>query len=69
MLWVAIRWLVRLWHKRQRDIDIQLLWPTCRDVAPEIDVARAAFACHALHDSAWAEIGEDEIIKFISTLE
>jgi hypothetical protein len=65
----VLRRLVGMWHSRQRDIDMKILWPTCRDLAPDIDTARACFALHALHDSAWLALGEDEVISFIDKLE
>jgi hypothetical protein len=63
-----MRWLLNWWHERQRAIDLQILWPSCRDLAPDLDHARAAFAVHAFHDRAWMSLGEDEIIRRIDRL-
>ena len=61
-------WLLRRWHARQRAIDLQILWPSCKQVAHDLDHAKAAFAFHAFHDPAWLELGEDEICKRIDAL-
>jgi hypothetical protein len=63
-----IRWLIRHWHARQRAIDLDILWPSCRDQATTLDHARAAFAVHAFNDPAWIELGEDEIYRRIYEL-
>jgi hypothetical protein len=63
-----MRWLLRIWHRRQRSIDMQILWPSCRDLAPDLDHAKAAFAVHAYRDRAWLELGEDEIARVIDGL-
>jgi hypothetical protein len=63
-----MKWLLRLWHKRLRAIDIQLLWPSCRDQARDLDRAKAAFAAHAFQDTAWLELGEAEIYRIIDAL-
>lgn len=62
------RWLWSRWHARCRQIDLEILWPACRRVTPDIDRARAAFACHALHDRAWMVLGEDEVCRLIDGL-
>jgi hypothetical protein len=63
-----IRWLIRRWHARQRTIDLDILWPSCKNLAPDLDHAKAAFAVHAYHDPAWLELGEDAIYDFIDGL-
>lgn len=63
-----MRWLSKWWHKRQRDIDVQILWPSCRDNASDIYQARGAFAAHAFNDSAWLELGVPEITRIILEL-
>ena len=42
-----INFIINKWHKRQRSIDIAILWPSCKKLAPDIDHARAAFTFHA----------------------
>jgi hypothetical protein len=64
----VIRWLIRWWHKRQRAIDVEILWPACRDQAATLDAARAAFTMHAFHDPAWQELGSAEIHRRVRQL-
>ncbi len=61
-------WIRQLWYRRLRRIDMEVLWPSCRRLAKDIDQARAAFACHAMHDPAWLSLGEDEVKAFIDEL-
>jgi hypothetical protein len=63
-----MRWLMNLWRERQRSIDLQILWPVCKENARDLDHARAAFAYHAFHDSAWLCLGDDEIKRRIDAL-
>lgn len=64
------RWIARLWRRRLRSIDLQVLWPECVRQAPSIEMARVAFAMHAFHDSAWmADYSEEELEIFIDRLE
>jgi hypothetical protein len=62
----VIRWLISLWRKRQRAIDLDVLWPACKQEAPDLDHAKAAFAVHAFHDPAWLALGKDEIRRRIA---
>ena len=64
----ALRWLRDWWHARQRALDVQLLWPGCRRHAPDINVARAIFATHALSDPAWLALGPEEMARRIAAL-
>jgi hypothetical protein len=57
------------WQRRQRAIDLDLLWPACCAEAPDLDTAKAAFAVHAFNDPAWLALGEQEVIRFIDQLE
>jgi len=66
----ALQWLL-IWfnfNEQRRRIDLQILWPACKENARDIDHARAAFAVHAFNDPAWASLGHDEIAKRISAL-
>ena len=59
------RWY-RAW---QRGFDLRVLWPACYKKAPDLDHAKAAFACHAFHDEAWTrDFTHDELIEYISHL-
>lgn len=65
-------WCIDFWHKRQRQIDIDILWPACKKEAEaqgyDLDTARAAFAAHALNDHAWLVLGDDEVVRRVKEL-
>lgn len=63
-----IRWLRGLWYAHLREIDVRVLWPSCKEQAGNLDWAKAAFATHAFHDRAWLVLGEDEICRQIDLL-
>ena len=43
-----ITWLRFRWYARQRRLDVDLLWPSCRKYSGgDLERARAAFALHA----------------------
>lgn len=64
-----LNWLLGLWHAQRRAFDLKYLWPACCDEAPDLDHAKAAFAYHAFHDTAWLWIGEKKIVETIDKLE
>lgn len=64
-----IRWIRCLWYKRLRAIDILILWPACKEKAPTLDHAKAAFATHAFRDPAWQFLDDAAIYKIIDALE
>jgi hypothetical protein len=72
--WVCERWTAFLkylrdrYNARRRALDIQILWPACKEQAATIDYARAAFAMHAFNDEAWTCLGDEEIKRIITTL-
>jgi hypothetical protein len=61
--------IVNWWRARQRNLDLVILWPICKQGANDLDHARAAFAVHAFNDPAWLCLGEDAIFEFIDRLE
>jgi hypothetical protein len=65
--------IVNWWRARQRQLDLEILWPICKQGAGQnelsLDHARAAFAIHAFNDPAWLCLGEDAIFEFIDKLE
>ncbi len=63
-----IKSIINWWHSRQRSIDLQILWPACKEKSGDIDQAKAVFAVHAFNDAAWTCLGHDEIIKLIGGL-
>jgi hypothetical protein len=48
---------------------MEVLWPACLEVSPDLDRAKAVFAAHCLHDPAWTSLGEDALFAFIDQLE
>jgi hypothetical protein len=65
---VMLRAIRMWWHARQRQVDMQVLWPVCIQEAGDHDHAKAAFAYHCFNDPAWLELGEDAIVDFIDKL-
>lgn len=61
-------WLFSWQHRLRRRIDLDILWPECKANAPDITLAKVAFAMHAFHDRAWLVLGEDEIRRQIDEL-
>ena len=62
-------WLRNWWWKRQRAIDMEILWPACKAQARDLDHAKAAFAVHAFNDPAWVRYYEGDLVKVIDALE
>ena len=63
-----IKYLVALWHSKQRSVDLRILWPLCKKHAADMDKAKAAFAVHAFNDIAWMCLGRDEVARRIGEL-
>ena len=63
------RWLLGKWYARCRAIDLEILWPTCCEMAEDLDHAKMAFAAHAYHDDAWLFLGGAEIYRIIDGLD
>lgn len=63
-----ILWVFRVWQAHQRSLDLQLLWPACKEQATDLDHAKAAFAVHAYQTRAWRALGEDELYRQIDAL-
>lgn len=63
-----IRWIIDRWYMHQRAIDLNILWPACRDQARDLEAARRAFMIHALHDTAWMHLGREEIERRVREL-
>lgn len=68
-----MRFFHRLRDKRwqwQRNMDLNYLWPACKEQAETLEQAKAVFAVHAFKDACWIKhYGKDELIKFIDNLE
>lgn len=63
-----IRRIVDWWHERQRNIDLEILWPSCKEQASDLEDAKVAFAMHALNDSAWTCLGHEELVRRLKAL-
>lgn len=61
-------WLLKWWKRRQRNIDLLILWPQCRRQASNLDLAKAAFLRHALIDNAWSDLTPQEIAGIVDNL-
>ena len=48
-------WLRAKWRARLREIDRQVLWPSCCEHAGSIDTAIEVFMVHASMDPSWSE--------------
>jgi hypothetical protein len=78
----VIGWLMSLWRAQQRRIDLEILWPTCKREAANVEryggewladidaleAAKVAFAVHAFNDPAWLCLGDEMIIATIDNL-
>lgn len=62
-----LNWLLDLYYARLRRLDLEILWPTCKGLAPDLDHAKACFATHAFRDRAWQRLG-DGLVKAIDDL-
>jgi hypothetical protein len=63
-----LKWLRDLLAASRRRIDLVILWPSCKEQAPDLDHAKAAFACHAYNDPAWLALGDIEVFEQIRKL-
>lgn len=56
------------WRRRQRKLDVEILWPELKAQASDLAAARTAFVFHAINDSAWVEYDADDLRIFVSEL-
>lgn len=60
----------QFWYAaRQRRIDIQILWPACKQQTSHLIHARDAFREHAFNDDAWMCLGMGEVDRLIDELQ
>jgi hypothetical protein len=57
------------WAAQQRAIDVQYLWPICKEQARDFAEARYVFAIHAICDPAWLRLPVEEIKRQIGELQ
>jgi len=76
-----IAWIGKKWRALLRDIDLEMLWPTCKRQAEEayerpimgqdeaLDWAKAAFMMHCTGDPAWTtDMDRDQIAAVVQGL-
>ena len=69
--WLNVFALIgRWWRKRQRDVDLRVLWPACKEEAlGDLEHARTAFFLHCMMDPAWThDLSEKQIEAFVENL-
>jgi hypothetical protein len=59
---------MKWWDRYLRHLDQKLLWPTCKEMARDLDQARAAFTLHTKLDPAWREVTEEERTAIVNKL-
>lgn len=57
------------WRRRQRKVDIAILWLAIRSATPTLDKARVTFFFHCQSDPAWSDCTKEEIASLIDHLE
>lgn len=58
------------YNARRRKIDIDLLWPACKQAAgDDLEKAHTAFKSHCCLDDAWSSLHMDEIERIVDGLE
>lgn len=60
----------RWWRRRQRAIDLSILWPACKEEAGNLPDAREVFFLHCIMDLAWTkDFTFDELIDEVDKLQ
>jgi hypothetical protein len=57
--------LRRWWNQYRRTLDRRILWPVCKEQAPDLETARQMMRLHAALDPAWADLSEAEVVQVI----
>jgi hypothetical protein len=60
--------LILWWFARQRRLDLEVLWPSIQQEAPDLETARAMFAIHAYRDPAWLVLSDEELFAAMEGL-
>lgn len=63
-----MKWLIRKWNERRRNIEILILWPRIKREARDIEIARGYFMRYALRSRAWRELRYETIREIVSRL-
>ena len=64
-----IRFFRGLWYARQRRIDLEILWPTCKANARDLEIAKVVFCIHVAQDPAWLDVDADHVVALLEALE
>lgn len=64
-----IKYIMNLWHKRQRDLDIKILWPICKKRTLCLAEAKGIFMVHCFMDPAWNYLDDKTLADYIDELE
>jgi hypothetical protein len=68
ILWI-VRAIRRRYHRRQRELDLEFLWPSLKQNANgDIERAKDAFEMHCALNPAWRDVHPDKIAELITTL-
>lgn len=62
------RLVIRFWRKRQQAIDLDVLWPSVRQQAYDLDTARRAFRMHMQSDAAYSYMSDAERDEYAAHL-
>lgn len=64
-----IRWIIRVWRRRQRAIDAKILWPAVRmQTSPDRALAEKIFIQHMLMDPAYKDWPIEDMREYASEL-
>jgi hypothetical protein len=62
--------IMKWWRKRQRAVDMNILWPSCKNESKNLVQAKAAFYYHVINDTAWTkDYTEAELANIVDELE
>lgn len=65
-----LKFLFKWWDSANRSSDMTILWPICKQHAPSLDDAKAAFYMHIINDPAWTNhYVEADLIDFVDRLQ
>lgn len=60
--------IIKWWRRRQRTLDIELLWPSCKQQTKTRLDAEAVFRVHMEMDPAYGDLDECDKLKFLKEL-
>lgn len=61
-------WIFNWWRRRQRKVDMEILWPSIRSQSQNLSRAKLAFRMHINMDPAWQDLSDDEIENVMEKL-